>query len=76
MKTAPCLNGKLVPGELIWSYGHKSRDTATQSAWDDISNGMLSECERPREIAYRNKQGAIRWAVTVMVDQERYDHDA
>ena len=68
MKVVPRLTDKLVPGEIIWSYGHKSRDSATESAWDDISEGILSWCEKPREIAYKTRDGKTRWAVAILVD--------
>jgi hypothetical protein len=67
MHAEPRLTDKLVPGELVWSYGHMSRDAATESAWDDISEGSLSHCEKPREIAYRTAKGATRWAVVILV---------
>jgi hypothetical protein len=68
MKVQARLTDKLVAGEIVWSYGHKSRDDATASAWDDMSEGMLSPCEKPREIAYRAQSGALRWAVAILVD--------
>jgi len=68
MHVEPRLTDRLVPGEIVWSYGHRSRDAATESAWDDISEGSLSHCEKPREIAYRTAKGATRWAVAILVD--------
>jgi hypothetical protein len=68
MRVQPRLTDKLVPGEILWSWGHKSRDAATESAWDDISEGMMSECEKPREISYIARNGSKRWAVAILVD--------
>lgn len=73
MRVEPRLTDRLVPGEIIWSYGHKSRGAATESAWDDISEGSLSRCEKPRELAYRNRAGATRWAVAILVDPRDRD---
>ena len=72
MHVEPRLTDKLVPGEIVWSYGHMSRDAATESAWDDMSEGSLSRCEKPREIAYKTAKGATRWAVAIVVDSR--DH--
>ena len=68
MHVAPRLTDRLVPGEIVWSWGHKSRDAATESAWDDISEGSLSRCEEPREVAYRARDGRKLWAVAILVD--------
>jgi hypothetical protein len=73
MRVQPRLADRLVPGESLWSWGHKSRDAATESAWDDISEGTLSHCEKPREIAYRAKNGKTRWAVAILVDSRDRD---
>jgi hypothetical protein len=73
MRVQPRLTERLVPGESLWSWGHKSRDAATESAWDDISEGTLSHCEKPREIAYRAKNGKTRWAVAILVDSRDRD---
>lgn len=68
MNIAPRLTDRLVPGEIVWSWGYRSRDAATESAWDDISEGRLSRCEKPREIAYRARDGRKLWAVAILVD--------
>lgn len=69
MHVAPRLTDKLVSGEILWSWGHRSRDAATESAWDDMSEGSLSRCEKPREIAYLARNGQRRWAVAILVDE-------
>jgi hypothetical protein len=73
MRVQSSLIDKLVPGEILWSWGYKSRDAATQSAWDDIAVGRMSECEKPREIAYTARNGAKRWAVAILVDSRDRD---
>ncbi len=56
---------KIEVGEVIWSYGHKSYDDAMESAWDDMSEGQLSACDRPRPAMYINRDGVRRWAVAI-----------
>jgi hypothetical protein len=52
------------PGERVWSWGHKSCDAATEAIWRDMSDGLLSYSDRPREVAYRTSAG-WRWAVAI-----------
>ena len=73
MRIEPRLTDRLVPSEIVWSYGHTSRDAATESAWDDINEGSLSRCDKPREIAYKTARGATRWAVAILVDSRDRD---
>jgi hypothetical protein len=73
MKIQPRLTDRLVPGEILWSWGHKTRDAATQSAWDDISEGAMSHCEKPREVSYLTSKGHKRWAVAILVDARDRD---
>jgi hypothetical protein len=73
MQIQPRLTDKLVSGEILWSWGHKSRDAAIESAWDDISEGTLSRCEKPRELSYFARNGSKRWAVAILVDSRDRD---
>jgi hypothetical protein len=73
MQIQPRLTDRLVPGEILWSWGHKSRDAATESAWGDMSEGTLSRCEKPRELSYIARNGSKRWAVAILVDSRDRD---
>jgi hypothetical protein len=73
MKVQPRLTDRLIPGEILWSWGHKTRDAATKSAWDDISEGSVSRCEKPREVSYLTSNGHKRWAVAILVDARDRD---
>ena len=50
---------------ICWSYGHKSKESAWQSVYNDESDGLLSGRDNASVNGYRNKNNDWRFAVYV-----------
>jgi hypothetical protein len=59
---------KLKANEMVYARGYKSEQAAYDAICDEISEGLMSECERPREASYKTKTGATRWAIVITAD--------
>lgn len=47
------------------AYGYRTHERAELAIIDDMSEGLLSECERPRVAAYRTKDGRKLYRILV-----------
>lgn len=48
-----------------YAYGYRTRERAEKVIIDDISESLLSPCERPRVAAYRTKDGRKLYRIIV-----------
>ncbi len=48
-----------------YGYGYRTRERAEEVIIDDISEGLLSHCERPYVAAYRTKDGRKLYRILV-----------
>tara|TARA_R110002153_G_scaffold228830_1_gene381868 strand:- start:180 stop:392 length:213 start_codon:yes stop_codon:yes gene_type:complete len=56
-----------------YGYGYKTLERAYAEIEDDLSNDLLSLCERPRPRLYKNKMGQRRYKIVVDVDHGHCD---
>ena len=50
---------------ICWSFGHKTKQAAWDSAYDDMAESLMSESDRPEVKSYRNKNHELRFAVYI-----------
>lgn len=51
---------------ICWSYGHKTKEAAWDSVFEDMSDGMIDRGrDRPDVKTYRNKRDELRYAVYI-----------
>jgi hypothetical protein len=48
-----------------YAYGYRTRERAEQVIIDDISESLLSPCERPHVASYRTKDGRKLYRILV-----------
>jgi hypothetical protein len=48
-----------------YAYGYRTRERAKEVMVDDMSEGLLSSCERPHVAAYRTKDGRKLYRILV-----------
>lgn len=48
-----------------YAYGYRTRERAEEVMVDDMSEGLLSPCERPHVAAYRTKDGRKLYRILV-----------
>jgi len=53
---------------ITYAYGYRTRERAENVIIDDISECLLSPCERPRVAPYRTKDG--RKLYRILIDSE------
>lgn len=56
-----------------YTYGLKTLQRAYEVIEDDLSNDLLSLCERPRPRMYKNKNGQRRYRILIDVDHGHFD---
>jgi hypothetical protein len=50
---------------ICWSYGHRSKESAWESVYQDESDGLLSRRDNADVKTYRNKRDELRFAVYI-----------
>jgi len=53
---------------ITYAYGYRTREAAELAIIDDISECLLSPCERPHVAAYRTMDGRKRYRI--LIDSE------
>lgn len=65
MKARPELSQLIKHNEYVYSRGKLTREIAEDRIVDLMSEGEISECEKPRAVRYTAPEGAARWAIVL-----------
>jgi len=57
------------PIAVTYAYGYRTRERAEEVIIDDISECLLSPCERPYVSAYRTKDGRKLYRILVNIEE-------